>query len=60
MKLFFSAFFMLIAASVYGQQAEKANDLVDYINPLMGTDSKPDLSNGNTLTRYRLPWGMNT
>ncbi|SDS83792.1 alpha-1,2-mannosidase, putative [Mucilaginibacter mallensis] len=60
MKLFFSAFFMLIVASVYGQQAEKANDLVDYINPLMGTDSKPDLSNGNTYPAIALPWGMNT
>nr|WP_232009448.1 GH92 family glycosyl hydrolase [Mucilaginibacter mallensis] len=51
---------MLIVASVYGQQAEKANDLVDYINPLMGTDSKPDLSNGNTYPAIALPWGMNT
>jgi predicted alpha-1,2-mannosidase len=60
MKLFFSAFFMLIVASVNGQQAEKANNLVDYINPLMGTDSKPDLSNGNTYPAIALPWGMNT
>jgi predicted alpha-1,2-mannosidase len=60
MKLFFSAFFMLIVASVYGQQTEKANNLVDYINPLMGTDSKPDLSNGNTYPAIALPWGMNT
>jgi predicted alpha-1,2-mannosidase len=60
MKLFFSAFFMLIVEAVYGQQPEKANNLVDYINPLMGTDSKIDLSNGNTYPAIALPWGMNT
>ena len=36
MKLFFSAFFMLIVASVYGQQTEKANNLVDYITSADG------------------------
>jgi len=35
-------------------------NLVDYINPLMGTQSKPDLSNGNTYPAIALPWGMNT
>jgi len=60
MKLFFSAIFMLIVASVYGQRTEKVNNLVDYINPLMGTDSKIDLSNGNTYPAIALPWGMNT
>ncbi|MGC4102074.1 GH92 family glycosyl hydrolase [Ferruginibacter sp.] len=32
---------------------------VDYINPLMGSDSKPDLSNGNTYPAIAVPWGMN-
>ncbi|MDO4881152.1 MAG: GH92 family glycosyl hydrolase [Capnocytophaga sp.] len=32
---------------------------VDYINPLMGTDSKFDLSNGNTYPAIAVPWGMN-
>lgn len=31
----------------------------DLVNPLMGTDSKPDLSNGNTYPAIALPWGMN-
>lgn len=35
------------------------NSPVDYVNPLMGTDSKPDLSNGNTYPAIGLPWGMN-
>jgi len=34
-------------------------DLVDYVNPLMGTDSKMELSNGNTYPAIGLPWGMN-
>ncbi len=60
MKLFFSAFFMLIVTATFGQKTEPVPNLVDYINPLMGTDSKPDLSNGNTYPAIALPWGMNT
>lgn len=33
--------------------------LVDYVNPLMGTDSSFDLSNGNTYPAIATPWGMN-
>jgi predicted alpha-1,2-mannosidase len=32
---------------------------VDYVNPLMGTDSKMEMSNGNTYPAIGLPWGMN-
>lgn len=32
---------------------------IDYVNPLMGNDSKFDLSNGNTSPLIALPWGMN-
>src|SRR3954465_300 len=32
---------------------------VDFVNPLMGTASKPELSNGNTYPTIALPWGMN-
>ncbi len=39
---------------VSGQSA-----LVDYVNPLMGTDSKFSLSNGNTYPAIATPWGMN-
>jgi predicted alpha-1,2-mannosidase len=35
------------------------SDPVDYVNPLMGTDSRPSLSNGNTYPAIALPWGMN-
>ncbi len=32
---------------------------LDYVNPLMGTLSKFELSNGNTYPAIGLPWGMN-
>lgn len=35
------------------------SDVVEYVNPLMGTDSKPSLSNGNTYPAIGWPWGMN-
>ncbi|MEM5498550.1 GH92 family glycosyl hydrolase [Paraglaciecola mesophila] len=34
-------------------------DLVNYVNPLMGTDSKFSLSNGNTYPAIATPWAMN-
>jgi len=39
-------------------QAQK-NDPVELVNPLMGTQSKPSLSNGNTYPAVGVPWGMN-
>ena len=41
------------------QVGQKTVEPVDLVNPLMGTDSKPDLSNGNTYPAIALPWGMN-
>ncbi len=32
---------------------------VDYVNPLMGTMSKKELSTGNTYPAVAVPWGMN-
>ena len=34
-------------------------DLTKYVNPLVGTDSKKELSNGNTYPAIAMPWGMN-
>ena len=39
--------------------AAPIQDPVEWINPLMGTASKPELSNGNTYPTIALPWGMN-
>ncbi|RZL50555.1 MAG: glycoside hydrolase family 92 protein [Pedobacter sp.] len=41
------------------QTVGKITDPVEWINPLMGTQSKPDLSNGNTYPAVGVPWGMN-
>jgi len=36
-----------------------ATNFIDYVNPLMGTDSDFSLSNGNTYPAIATPWGMN-
>ena len=51
---FFTLWFPNLFAQSHG-----ATDLVDFVNPLMGTDSKPSLSNGNTYPAVGVPWGMN-
>ncbi len=48
--------FSLLLFSTAGAQGF---DPVELINPLMGTASKPELSNGNTYPAIGLPWGMN-
>eukprot|EP00456_Euglypha_rotunda_P041312 TRINITY_DN32044_c0_g1_i1.p1 TRINITY_DN32044_c0_g1~~TRINITY_DN32044_c0_g1_i1.p1 ORF type:complete len:125 (+),score=4.36 TRINITY_DN32044_c0_g1_i1:152-526(+) len=42
------------------QMVQCVSDPVEWVNPLMGTDSKASLSNGNTYPAIALPWGMNT
>ena len=59
MKHFLSMLLIAAAIPAMAQKADKVTDPVDYINPLMGTQSKPDLSNGNTYPSIALPWGMN-
>src|ERR1700760_2239444 len=48
--------FFLLPFSVF---AQKQTALTDYVNPLMGSQSRYDLSNGNTYPAIALPWGMN-
>lgn len=59
MKTFFTVvlltFYQIISAQVPGG----ASSPVDYVNPLMGTDSEFKLSTGNTYPAIALPWGMN-
>ncbi|WP_229512738.1 GH92 family glycosyl hydrolase [Massilia sp. AB1] len=52
----------LLAASAFSataQVVQKVSDPVEWVNPLMGTASKPELSNGNTYPAIAVPWGMN-
>ena len=48
--LFFSVFFL---------NAQVKNEPVDYVSILVGTQSKFELSNGNTYPAIAVPWGMN-
>lgn len=53
------AFSMCAWISASGQPRPGQEDLTQYINPLVGTDSEFKLSNGNTYPAIALPWGMN-
>ncbi|MCO4292477.1 GH92 family glycosyl hydrolase [Solitalea sp. MAHUQ-68] len=55
--IFLSLFFY--SFSLNAQTVTKVIDPVEWINPLMGTDSKVSLSNGNTYPAIAVPWGMN-
>jgi predicted alpha-1,2-mannosidase len=49
-------FTLCIGFSALGQTPDGT---VDYVNPLVGSDSEFTLSNGNTYPAIALPWGMN-
>jgi len=62
MKFIKVKFVLLSILCLSGSGLAKENNdisLVDYVNPLMGTDSKYSLSNGNTYPAIATPWGMN-
>lgn len=48
---------ILFLVFVAGQLA--AQDYVQYVSPLVGTQSKHSLSTGNTYPAIAMPWGMN-
>jgi predicted alpha-1,2-mannosidase len=50
---------VLASAWAQAQTVDKVTDPADWVNPLMGTDSKFSLSNGNTYPAIACPWGMN-
>ncbi|MDP4185269.1 MAG: GH92 family glycosyl hydrolase [Bacteroidota bacterium] len=52
-------FLSLLTLGASAQIVNKVTDPVEWINPLMGTASKYNLSNGNTYPAVALPWGMN-
>ncbi|MES2652794.1 MAG: GH92 family glycosyl hydrolase [Bacteroidota bacterium] len=59
MKKLLTLLFVFTAVGTFAQTVGKLTDPVEWINPLMGTQSKPSLSNGNTYPAIGLPWGMN-
>ncbi len=53
------SFFIVFNFQIKGQNAVgSSKEPVDYVNPLMGTQSKFSLSNGNTYPAIARPWGM--
>lgn len=59
MKKILSMMLLLGSTCAFAQLTGKINDPVELVNPLMGSQSKPDLSNGNTYPAVAVPWGMN-
>lgn len=59
MKKLILALGLTASFSSHAQMVNTVNDPVEWVNPLMGTDSKPSLSNGNTYPAICVPWGMN-
>ncbi len=60
MKLYLAAIASFLSLCAAAQEVDSITPPVEWINPLMGTDSKFSLSNGNTYPAIALPWGMNT
>ncbi len=53
------ASFCILSGCSVQQKSEEVFDPVEFVNPLMGTDSEYKLSTGNTYPAIALPWGMN-
>ncbi len=59
MKNFLQQLVFLFTAMAVAQTTPRPDNPVDYVNPLVGTDSSYKLSNGNTYPAIAMPWGMN-
>jgi len=55
----FLFFLFMTITGLYAQSTTTAANPVQWVNPLIGSDSKPSLSNGNTYPAIAMPWGMN-
>ncbi len=58
-KLFLVFFVLLLTMNACMEYVEPENNLVEWVNPLMGTQSKHSFSNGNVYPAIAVPWGMN-
>jgi len=59
MKRILNLILLIGSQHLHAQLVTKVTDPVEWVNPLMGTDSKVSLSNGNTYPAICVPWGMN-
>lgn len=57
--IFLFIFTLFLLRSAEAQLVEKVENPVDYVNPLIGSQSTYFLSSGNTYPVIALPWGMN-
>ena len=57
--IFFTAVCNILFVSCDNSELSFADSPVDYVNPLIGSDSSFELSNGNTYPAIARPWGMN-
>ncbi|MGM0532450.1 MAG: GH92 family glycosyl hydrolase, partial [Bacteroidota bacterium] len=57
--LFLAGLWSILPDGSAQKSASLDKEPVDFVNPLMGTDSKFSLSNGNTYPAIARPWGMN-
>lgn len=55
MRRIFAIISILVAINI----SLEAENLVDYVNPLMGTESTYEFSHGNTYPAVAVPWGVN-
>ncbi|RYF18952.1 MAG: glycoside hydrolase family 92 protein [Flavobacteriales bacterium] len=58
-KKLLTATLLLAGSGLFAQNVGRITDPVELVNPLMGTQSKVSLSNGNTYPAVGVPWGMN-
>ncbi|HEX3006312.1 MAG TPA: GH92 family glycosyl hydrolase, partial [Bacteroidales bacterium] len=59
MKILFTGCIIWFSCLLSAQTVDKITEPEEWVNPLMGTQSKFSLSNGNTYPAIALPWGMN-
>ena len=57
LRVLCASFLMFASMATFG--AREKLEPVDYVNPLVGTESKVSLSTGNTYPAIAMPWGMN-
>jgi len=50
---------LAVLSGARAQWVDAVHDPVDFVNPLMGTQSTYSISTGNTYPSIALPWGMN-
>ena len=58
-KIFTSFLLLFICENFSAQTVDRLTDPGNWVNTLMGSQSKHSLSNGNTYPAIALPWGMN-